>query len=231
MPRTPSMPLRERVRSMSGLWKLILLFSIAIGGIYSGVMSPTEAAAVAALVAILIAFATRTMTWKALGDALLETIWTTGMLFFIVIGAFMFAYFMALTRLPNSLTDWVQHLQMSPLMVIMMMIAFYLVLGCFLDAISMILITIPVFLPLAQGLGFDPVWFGIVVLVVVEVGMITPPVGLNIFVIRAQLPDVKLADVYWGIVPFLLAAGGIVALLLMFHDLALWLPRLLYGDN
>jgi len=231
MPRTPSMPLRERVRSMSGLWKLILLFSIAIGGIYSGVMSPTEAAAVAALVAILIAFATRTMTWKALGEALLETIWTTGMLFFIVIGAFMFAYFMALTRLPNSLADWVQHLQMSPLMVIMMMIAFYLVLGCFLDAISMILITIPVFLPLAQGLGFDPVWFGIVVLVVVEVGMITPPVGLNIFVIRAQLPDVKLADVYWGIVPFLLAAGGIVALLLMFHDLALWLPRLLYGDN
>lgn len=231
MPRTPGMAMRERVRSMSGLWKLILLFGIAIGGIYSGQMSPTEAAAVAALVAIIIAFATRTMTWKELGGALLETIWTTGMLFFIVIGAFMFAYFMALTRLPNSLADWVQGLQMAPWMVIMMMIVFYLVLGCFLDAISMILITIPVFLPLAQGLGFDPVWFGILVLVVVEVGMITPPVGLNIFVIRAQLPDVKLADVYWGIVPFLAAAAGLVALLMLFHDLALWLPRLLYGAN
>jgi C4-dicarboxylate transporter DctM subunit len=231
MPRTPGMPLRERVQSMSGLWKVVILFGIAIGGIYSGQMSPTEAAAVAALVAILIAFATRTMTLKVLGEALLETIWTTGMLFFIVIGAFMFAYFMALTRLPNSLADWVRHLQMAPWLVIMMMIAFYLVLGCFLDAISMILITIPVFLPLAQELGFNPVWFGILVLVVVEVGMITPPVGLNIFVIRAQLPDVKLADVYWGIVPFLAAAGGIVALLMLFPDLALWLPHLLYGDN
>lgn len=231
MPSTPGMPLGERIRSMGGLWKIVILFGIAIGGIYSGQMSPTEAAAVAALVAILIAFGTRTMTWKVLGEALLETIWTTGMLFFIVIGAFMFAYFMALTRLPNSLADWVQGLQMAPWLVIMMMIVFYLVLGCFLDAISMILITIPVFLPLAQGLGFDPVWFGILVLVVVEVGMITPPVGLNIFVIRAQLPDVRLADVYWGIVPFLAAAAGIVALLMLFPDLALWLPRLLYGGN
>jgi C4-dicarboxylate transporter DctM subunit len=231
MPNTPGMPLRERIRSMGGLWKIVILFGIAIGGIYSGQMSPTEAAAVPALVAILIAFGTRTMTLKVLGEALLETIWTTGMLFFIVIGAFMFAYFMALTRLPNSLADWVQGLQMAPWLVIMMMIVFYLVLGCFLDAISMILITIPVFLPLAQNLGFDPVWFGILVLVVVEVGMITPPVGLNIFVIRAQLPDVKLADVYWGIVPFLAAAAGIVALLMLFPNLALWLPHLLYGGN
>ncbi|HUT49426.1 MAG TPA: TRAP transporter large permease [Alphaproteobacteria bacterium] len=228
MPITPSMSFKERIAAMSGLWKVAILFGIAIGGIYSGFMSPTEAAAVAALVAIIIAFATREMTWRVLAESLLETIWTTGMLFFIVIGAFLFAYFMALTRLPNSLAEWVQGLQMAPWMVIMMMIAFYIVLGCFLDAISMILITIPVFLPLAQGLGFDPIWFGILVLVVVEVGMITPPVGLNIFVIRAQLPDVKLADVYWGIVPFLAAAAGLVALLMLFPDLATWLPRQLY---
>ncbi|MDH3235002.1 MAG: TRAP transporter large permease [Alphaproteobacteria bacterium] len=228
MPITPGMPFRERISAMSGLWKVVILFGIAIGGIYSGFMSPTEAAAVAALVAIIIAFATRAMTWKVLAESLLETIWTTGMLFFIVIGAFLFAYFMVLTRLPNSLAEWVQGLQMAPWMVIMMMIAFYIVLGCFLDAISMILITIPVFLPLAQGLGFDPIWFGILVLVVVEVGMITPPVGLNIFVIRAQLPDVKLVDVYWGIVPFLAAAAGLVALLMLFPDLAMWLPQQLY---
>lgn len=190
--------------------------------------SGPNTAAVAALVAILIGFATRTLNLRALVDSLLETIWTTGMLFFIVIGAFLFAYFIALTRLPNSVAEWGHGLQVAPWVVILMMIGFYIVLGCFLDAISMILITVPVFLPLAESLGIDPIWFGILVLVVVEVGMITPPVGLNIFVIRAQMPDIALADVYWGIVPFLAAAAGLVALLMLFPEIALWLPRLLY---
>ncbi len=228
MPKSAVMNVLERLRALVGLWKMLILFGIAVGGIYSGFMSPTEAAAVAALVAILIGFATRTLNLRALVDSLLETIWTTGMLFFIVIGAFLFAYFIALTRLPNSVAEWSQGLQVAPWVVILMMIGFYIVLGCFLDAISMILITVPVFLPLAESLGMDPIWFGILVLVVVEVGMITPPVGLNIFVIRAQMPDIALADVYWGIVPFLAAAAGLIALLMLFPGLALWLPGLLY---
>ena len=228
MPKSAVMSALERLRALVGLWKMLILFGIAVGGIYSGYISPTEAAAIAALVAIIIAFATRTMTVKQLMDAFLETIWTTGMLFFIIVGAFFFAYFMALTQLPNSLSEWVQGLQVGPWVVILMMIVFYIVLGCFLDAISMILITVPVFLPLALSIGFDPIWFGILVLVVVEVGMITPPVGLNIFVIRAQMPDIALSDVYWGIVPFLAAAGGLIALLMLFPRLALWLPELLY---
>lgn len=228
MPKSAVMSALERLRALVGLWKMLILFGIAVGGIYSGYISPTEAAAIAALVAIIIAFATRTLTVKQLMEAFLETIWTTGMLFFIIIGAFFFAYFMALTQLPNSLGEWVQGLQVGPWVVILMMIVFYIVLGCFLDAISMILITVPVFLPLALSIGFDPIWFGILVLVVVEVGMITPPVGLNIFVIRAQMPDIALSDVYWGIVPFLAAAGGLIALLMLFPRLALWLPELLY---
>ncbi|MHA1536183.1 MAG: TRAP transporter large permease [Alphaproteobacteria bacterium] len=231
MPKTPAMSIGERIAALTRLWKVSILFGIAIGGIYSGFMSPTEAAAVAALVAIIIGFATRTLSLKELGASLLETIWTTGMLFIIVIGSFLFAYFIALTRLPNSITSIVQGMQVAPWVVILMMVAFYIALGCFLDAISMILITVPVFLPLAETLGFNPIWFGILVLVVVEVGMITPPVGLNIFVIRAQLPDVRLADIYWGIVPFLAAAAALVALLMAFPDLALWLPRVLYGGN
>ena len=228
MPKSAVMSALERLRALVGLWKMLILFGIAVGGIYSGYISPTEAAAIAALVAIIIAFATRTMTVKQLMDAFLETIWTTSMLFFIIVGAFFFAYFMALTQLPNSLSEWVQGLQVGPWVVILMMIVFYIVLGCFLDAISMILITVPVFLPLALSIGFDPIWFGILVLVVVEVGMITPPVGLNIFMIRAQMPDIALSDVYWGIVPFLAAAGGLIALLMLFPRLALWLPELLY---
>ncbi len=228
LPQSSRMTLASRLREMGGLWKMILLFTIAVGGIYSGFMSPTEAAAVSAFVAIVIALVTRTIDVRGLLDALLETIWTTGMLFVIVIGAFLFSYFVALTQLPNALTAWVEGLGVSPAIVILMMIAFYILLGFFLDAISMILISVPVFLPLAEAVGFDGIWFGILVLVAVEIGMITPPVGLNIFVIRAQMPDIALVDVYRGIVPFLFAHAALIALLMVFPDIALWLPRVLY---
>jgi C4-dicarboxylate transporter, DctM subunit len=228
LPKSKTMSFGARLRELDGLWKVALLFGIAVGGIYSGFMSPTEAAAVAAFAAILIAFATRNMTWRGLLDALLETVWTTGILFVIVIGAFLFSYFMVLTRLPNAASAWVQGLGAAPWMVILMMVVFYVVLGCFLDAISMILITVPIFLPLAEAVGYDGIWFGILVLVAVEVGMITPPVGLNIFVVRAQMPDIALADVYRGIVPFLAAHFTLIALLLLVPGLALWLPRVLY---
>jgi C4-dicarboxylate transporter DctM subunit len=228
LPPSPSLPLAERLRELKGLWKIVLLFCIAVGGIYSGFMSPTEAAAVAAFTAIVISFATRTMNWRSLIDALLETVWTTGTLFMIIVGAFLFSYFIVLTQLPNAITSWVQSLSVAPWMVIVIIVVFYIALGCFLDAISMILITVPVFLPLAQGVGYDGIWFGILVLVAVEVGMITPPVGLNIFVVRAQLPDIALGNVYRGIVPFLSAHFALIALLLLLPGLALWLPSLLY---
>jgi len=228
LPTSEAMPVMVRLRALTTLWKILLLFAIAVGGIYSGLMSPTEAAAVAAFVAIVIAFSTGTMNWRTLLESLLETVWTTGMLFIIVVGAFLFAYFMALTQLPNAVTDWVQSLGVAPWVVILIMVVFYIVLGCFLDAISMILITVPVFLPLALGVGFDGIWFGILVLVAVEVGMITPPVGLNIFVVRAQMPDIALIDVYRGVVPFLAAHFALIALLLLLPGLALWLPSVLY---
>jgi tripartite ATP-independent transporter DctM subunit len=228
LPASESLAFRERVKQLGGLWKMLILFGIAVGGIYSGFMSPTEAAAVAAFTAIVIAFATRTMGWRSLMQALLETVWTTGILFVIVIGAFLFSYFMVLTQLPNGLAQWVQSFGLPPWFVIFMMVMFYLVLGCFLDAISMILITVPVFLPVSTALGYDPIWFGIVVLVAVEIGMITPPVGLNIFVIRAQMPDIALADVYRGIVPFLWTHLTLIAMLFILPGLALWLPSKLY---
>jgi tripartite ATP-independent transporter DctM subunit len=228
LPPSPSLPLAARLRELGQLWKIGLLFAIAVGGIYSGFMSPTEAAAVAAFTAIVIAFASRTLTWAGLVEALLETVWTTGILFAIIIGAFLFSYFIVLTRLPNAAADWVQGLGIAPWAVILMMVAFYLALGCFLDAISMILITVPVFLPLAIGIGYDGVWFGILVLIAVEVGMITPPVGLNIFVVRAQLPDIALPDIYRGIAPFLAAHLALIALLILLPAIALWLPAMLY---
>ena len=215
MPRAPTMSIVERLGAMVGLWKVVILFGIAVGGIYSGFMSPTEAAAVSAFVAIVIAFATRSLTLSGFREAVLETIWTTAVLFFIAVCAFHFAHFMVLTQMPQNLSDWVEGLGLAPLAVLLILIAFYIVLGCFLDSISMILITVPVFLPLIVSLNYDPVWYGILVVIVVEVGLITPPVGMNIFVIRAQLPEVSLGTVYRGVIPFLAADAAIIAILTM----------------
>jgi len=228
LPAADSMPWSDRLAAMVGLWKIFVLFGIAVGGIYSGFMSPTEAAGVAAFVAIVIAFATRSLSVWDFIDALLETIWTTASLFLIVIGAFLFAYFMALTQLPNALGNGMVAMGAAPWVMMLIIIAFYIVLGFFLDAISMILITIPIFLPVAVGAGYDPIWFGILVLLVTEVGLITPPVGLNIFVIRGQLPDVGLGNIYRGILPFLWAHAATVLALMLIPALALWLPGALY---
>ncbi len=228
VPVTPSMNLMQRLREFYKFWKMALLFVIAVGGIYSGFMSPTEAAAIAALAAILIALLTGTLNFCGLRDALVETVWTAAMLFVIVVGAFFFSYFIALTQLPNAITNFFEGLDLPPFAIILLIVAFYVLLGFFLDAISMILITVPVFLPLAEAVGYSGIWFGILVLVSVEVGMITPPVGLNIFVIRSQVPDVSLLDVYRGVFPFLFAHFALIALLLLAPQIALWLPSVLY---
>ena len=187
------MPLAERLRCAEGLWKITLLFAIAVGGIYSGFMSPTEFGRRRSLCRDRHRvcdpeheFGVR--CWSRCRKRCGRPASCSSS----SIGAFLFSYFIVLTQLPNAVTGWVQGLVVAPWVVMVIMVTFYVVLGCFLDAISMILITVPVFLPLAQSLGYDGVWFGILVLVAVEVGMITPPVGLNIFVVRAQMPDIAL---------------------------------------
>jgi tripartite ATP-independent transporter DctM subunit len=227
-PVVAPMPWRDRLRALSGMWKLALLFLLAVGGIYLGWFSPTEAAAIGAFGAIVIAAATRTLTLGQFVAALLETVWTTAMLFFIVVGAFIFARFMVLTQLPLGIVTWSHEFGLTPLTAILLIIVFYIILGCFLDSISMVLITVPVFLPLVVQLGFSPVWFGILLVVVVEVGLVTPPVGLNLFVIRAQVPDIPLATVIRGIIPFLGADAALIGLLIAAPSLALWLPSIFY---
>ena len=227
VPKEPGVPFRERLLALKALWKMALLFGVAVGGIYAGIMSPTEAAAVSAFAAIVISFATSDFRWRDLGAALMETVWTTGTLFFIALAAFLFGYFMVLSQLPLTVATWVRGLDVAPWMVIMILVMVYIVLGCFLDSLSMIVVTVPVFLPLVQALGYDPIWFGVLVVVVVEMGLITPPVGLNIFVLRAQLPEIPLGTMFRGIVPFLAADLALVILLLVFPSLALWLPKAL----
>ena len=150
------------------------------------------------------------------------------MLMFIIMGAWIFAYFVVQTQLPKALINVIDFLELAPWAVILVILVFYIILGCVLDAVAIILVTVPVFLPVVVALGYDTVWYGILMVVVVEVGLITPPVGLNIFVIRAQLPDISLVTVFKGIGPFLIADAILILLLLLFPQLALWLPGILF---
>ena len=227
-PAGPRMPWRERVIAATAMWKLVVLFGLAVGGIYTGWFSPTEAAGVASFAAIVIAAASRKLSLAAFYECLMETLRTTAMLMFIILGAWIFAYFVVQTRLPVALVELIEFFGLAPWAVILMILAFYIVLGCVLESVAIILVTVPVFLPVISALGYDTVWYGILMVVVVEVGLITPPVGLNIFVIRAQLPDVPLSTVFRGIVPFLAADAVLIALLLVFPQLALWLPGILF---
>jgi TRAP-type C4-dicarboxylate transport system permease large subunit len=158
----------------------------------------------------------------------MQTLRTTAMLMFIITGAWIFSFFIVQTQLPLAIVDLINYLQLPAFAVVLIILAFYLVLGCFLESVAIILVTVPVFLPIIQALGFDSVWYGVLMVIMVEVGLITPPVGLNIFVIRAQMPDIPLGTVYKGIVPFLIADATLVGLLIAFPDLALWLPSKLF---
>jgi C4-dicarboxylate transporter, DctM subunit len=226
-PKVPAMPLGERLRAATGLWKLAVLFFIAVVGIYLGWFSPTEAAAIAAFTTAAIGFATRTLSLRGLADALLDTVFSSAMLFFIIVGAFIFSRFIVLTRLPNELVVWVQEVKLSPMLIVMAVVLLYFLLGTFLEEVSTILITVPVILPLMASVGYDAIWFGIFVTVMATIGLISPPVGLTVFVIQAQNPDIPAARIYLGTLGFLAADFVLVALLIAFPALALWLPAAL----
>ena len=227
VPRVASMPFRERLRAATGMWKLAILFFFAVFGIYLGWFSPTEAAAVAAFVAILIAFGTGAMNLRGLADALLESVYTTAALFFIVVGAFIFSRFVVLTQFPNELARWVQGAGLSPFWILLAVIALYVLLGTFLDEVSTILITVPVTLPLVTAIGFDGIWFGIFVTVMCTIGLISPPTGMTVFVIQAQNPDIPVARIYRGTLPFLAADFVLVGILIAAPQIVSWLPAML----
>jgi len=227
VPKVPGMRLADRLRAAVGMWKLGILFFFAVFGIYLGWFSPTEAAALAAFAAILIAMLTGAMGWRGLWEALLESAYTTASVFFIVVGAFIFSRFIVLTQIPNELAAWVKAAGLAPAWVLLAVMMLYFLLGTFLDEVSTILITVPVTLPLVLGLGYDGVWFGIFVTVMCTIGLISPPTGMTVFVIQAQHPDIPVARIYMGTLPFLVADFVLVGLLIVAPGLVSFLPGLL----
>ncbi len=218
----------ERLRAFKEIWGVVALFVLVLGGIYGGVFTPTEAAGVGAAGGFFFALARRALTWESLFAVLIESARTTAMLFVILIGALIFANFINFTTMPADLRTFVGQFELHPVLVVIAMCVIYIVLGCMLESLSMILLTVPLFFPLVAHLGLDPVWFGIVVVTVVEISLITPPVGMNVFVLRTLLPEIPLGTMFRGVVPFIFADFVRLALLIAFPLISLFLPRLFF---
>jgi len=233
-PAQPRHPWSERLASLRGVWPVAAIFTVVFGGIYGGIFTPTEGAAVGAVATFVAGLATRELDLAGMKRAFLATAETSGMIFMIFVGADMLNSALALSQLPAALALTVTALGLPPLLVIVGILLFYIVLGCVMDELSMILLTIPVLFPAVMGLdlfGLNPtekaIWFGILVLMVVEIGLIAPPVGLNVYVVNGMARDVPMAETYRGVVPFLVSDAVRVTLLLLFPIIPLWLVRVI----
>jgi len=223
-PAGPKLPLGERLQALRKVWAVLGLFVLIIGGIYLGVFTPTEAAGIGAAGAFFIALAKRTLTPASLAGVLVDTVRTSAMLMCVLVGALIFSNFVNVAGVPSQVVALIDGLGLSPLGVILLLIVFYLGLGCVFDSLAMILLTVPIFFPLVIGLGFDPVWFGILIVVTVEISLITPPIGMNIFIIRTVVSDLPVTTIYRGVVPFIVADILRLALIVALPALILFLP-------
>lgn len=223
-PRGVSLPMRARIRALGRVWDVVLLFAVVIGGIYVGFFSPSEAAAVGAAGALAFAMFRGQFSLHALFAGLKETAVVTGMIFMILIGAALFNFFVESSNLPQFLLHAIESAGLAPMAVLVLVLVFYLILGCVMDSLSMVLLTVPTLFPLITKLGFNPVWFGVIVVTVVEIGLITPPIGMNLFIIQGSDRSVPQSTVVRGVLPFIAADVVRLSLLVSFPALCLWLP-------
>ena len=214
----------ERLQALRNIWGVALLVVVVLGGIYGGVFTATEGAGIGASGAFFFALLRGALSWKALYEVLVESARTTAMLFTILIAAMLFSSFVNFTTMSGDLKDWILHQGFSPLMVVAAMMVIYVLLGTIMEELSMVLLTIPVFFPIVTGLGFDPVWFGVLIVLVVQIGLISPPVGMNLFVLNALLKDVTLKQIFRGVWLFVAILTLALFVVLEFPMLSMWLP-------
>jgi len=211
--------------ALFGVWAVAALFLFVMGGIYGGLFTATEGAGMGAVGALVFALARRALTWSTLYAALLESARTTAMLFMILIGALIFANFINYTTMPADLKSFAGQFQATPWLVVAAICVIYVVLGTAMEELSMILLTVPLFFPMVTGLGYDPVWFGIIVVIVVQIGLISPPVGMNIFVVKNLIRHLTIGTVFRGVTPFTVALVVLLAIVVAFPELATYLPK------
>lgn len=218
---------KERFKSLSKVWLMLLLIVAVLGSIWGGLCTPTEAAAVGSFGTFVIAIGRHNMDIKKIRDSIKSSMKVTSMIFFLLIGASVFSNFITVTKAPVIIAKWVAASNIAPAMVIAIMCLVYIFLGCLMDTLSMILLTLPIFAPIVVALGYDLVWFGILVVLMTMLGSITPPVGINCFVVGGMVEDASTGDVFKGVIPFIIALIIMAVILVAFPDVALWLPRIL----
>lgn len=222
-PKGQSYSFKEKFESLTRIGPVLILFIVVIGSIYSGLATPTEASGVGAFVAMLLALKEGRLSFRALVHALRKTAHTTAMILLIILAAHIFGYYFTLERVTNDLITWVGQLDMPPIAIMAVILVGYVILGFFMDQVAILILTVPVVLPLVVSLGFDPVWFGVVVVVTAEVGMVTPPLGMNVFVV-ARYTKMPLNELFVGVLPHVWVHLLVIALLVLFPQLILWLP-------
>lgn len=225
-PAGSSSTFKEKIEALTGIIEMLVLFCFVILGLFFGWFSPTQAGAAGVAGAVLIGVITRTLTWAGFLNALKDTIRVTCMVMVIVAGATVFGHFIAVTKIPMMLTEWVGALPFPPMVIMGIIVIIYMLGGCFMDSLALITLTVPIFFPVVLALGLDPIWFGVVIVLVTEIGVITPPVGLNVYVIHGVAKDVPLESIFKGIFPFLVALAIAAIILLIFPQIATFLPSL-----
>ena len=217
----------EKIKSLKGGLAMVLVFAVVIGGIFGGIFSANQAAAIGAFLGIVYLIARRRFTWKIFIDCLRDTVKTSGMMFIILIGAYVFGNFLTFTQLPAKLAAWIVSMNFNKYVVLIILLVMYVVMGCFMDSLAMVMLTVPIFQPIMEALGFNLVWYGVVMIMVMECGLITPPVGMNVYIVAGVAKTVPLQKIFAGVLP--MVGGMIVAVLIVcfFPQVALWLPGLL----
>lgn len=225
-PAGPKCSWGTRFRELGGVLETVILFVFVMGGMFIGLFTPIEAAAVGAGGSIVIALTKHALTWKVLKQILFETVRTSAMVFFIVTGAVIFGRFLAVSQIPFAVAEWFTNLPLPGIFTMLLIILFFLLAGCFIDALALVLLTIPIFYPVIIELGYDPIWFGVMVVVITQMGVITPPVGVNVYVVSGIERDIPLQSIFRGALPFLLMLVLAAVILTIFPQISLWLPNL-----
>ena len=223
-PPGPKFSMKERIYSLKDTWSIFSLFLLVIGGLYTGWFTPSEAAGVGAFGAFVITLVKKKLTWDNLKESLAQTVRTTAMVFLILIGAHIFGYFLTISQIPDQLSILATKWGLSKYFILALIIFAYIVMGCFMEGLALMVLTIPIVYPMVLDLGFDPIWFGIIITLVMEMSLITPPVGINVFIISGITKDVPMYVIFRGIIPFWCAMLVCVILLILFPEIALWLP-------
>lgn len=223
---------KEKIRSLNGLVDTLIVFALVMGGLFFGFFTPTEAAAVGAFGVFAVSVVRRQLTWQGLVKSLYETLRTSCMVMLLIAGAVVFGKFLAVTRIPFNVAAWIGGFDLPPFLIMSMIIVVYFLGGCFMDALAFVMLTIPIFFPIVTDLGYDPIWFGIIIVMVTEMGVITPPVGINVYVVygvaESVIGGVPLEAIFKGIIPFLLAVIAGLIIMILFPQIILVLPNLMY---